>query len=293
MSTEQEFEARRARWLVGPEQLATELDDPRLRLFDTTVVMKPGPNGYDVRSGREDYLRAHLPGAAFMDLLTEFADTSHRLRFMMPPAPQLFASLGRIGIDRASRVVLYNSGPSWWATRAFFMLRAAGIDAVRVLDGGLEAWQRSRGAIEAGERLYPATTCSAVPIRPVFVDRDAVLGAVRSDDHVLMHALAPAVFRGEVVPYGRPGRIRGSVNVPATDLLVGDDRLFAPRAELAARMAAAGALSDRPTIAYCGGGISATTNAFALLLLGRDDVQVYDASMTEWGPDPALPMETG
>jgi thiosulfate/3-mercaptopyruvate sulfurtransferase len=109
---------------------------------------------------------------------------------------------------------------------------------------------------------------------------------------VLMHALAPAVFRGDVAPYGRPGRIPGSVNLPATELL-DDARRFVDRATLTARFAAAGALGERPTIAYCGGGISATTNAFALLLLGRDDVQIYDASMNEWGPDPNLPMESG
>lgn len=291
--TEQEGASRRAKLLIGPRQLAAELGDPALRLFDTTVVMNPGPAGYEIRSGRDDYRREHLPGAAFMDLLTEFADTTHRLRFMMPESRALLAALGRVGIDRASHVVLYNRGPSWWSTRAFFMLRAVGFDAVRVLDGGLEAWQRAGLPTEAGERTYAPTSFVAAQGKTVFVDRDAVLAAVKAGDRVLMHALAPAVFRGEVAPYGRPGRIPGSVNLPATELLEGEDRLFADDATLRTRLATAGALAARPTITYCGGGISATTNAFALLLLGRDDVQIYDASMTEWGPDPSLPMETG
>ena len=52
-----------------------------------------------------------------------------------------------------------------------------------------------------------------------------------------------------------------------------------------------GLLDGRGVIAYCGGGISATTDAFALHLLGHEDVAIYDASMNEWGPDASLPME--
>jgi len=278
--------------LIDTATLQTLLDDPTLRVFDTTVHLAPKPGGYEVRSGRADYLAAHIPGAGFLDLLEEFADTSHRLRFMMPPREQLIAAAGRLGIGPGTRVVLYNSGPTWWATRAFFMFRAVGFDAVQVLDGGLDRWRADQRPLESGERRYPEARFEPGASREVFVDRATVLDAVTRRDRVLMHALAPAVFRGEVAPYGRPGRIAGSVNLPATDLLA-DDRRFLDRDTLASRLSQVGALGDRPTITYCGGGISATTNAFALLLLGRDDVQIYDASMNEWGPDPSLPMETG
>ena len=56
---------------------------------------------------------------------------------------------------------------------------------------------------------------------------------------------------------------------------------------------AAGALGERPVIAYCGGGISATVDLFALSLLGREDARLYDGSLTEWTRDPALPVEVG
>jgi thiosulfate/3-mercaptopyruvate sulfurtransferase len=278
--------------LIDTAALQDQLGDPQLRIFDTTVHLAPRPGGYEVRSGHEDYVAAHIPGAAFLDLLTEFADNAHSLRFMMPPRAQLIAAAGRIGIGPQTRVVLYNSGPTWWATRAFFMFRAVGFDAVQVLDGGFDRWRAQARPVESGERNYPPARFQPGTPRTVFVDRTDVLAAVRSGDRVLMHALAPAVFRGEIAPYGRPGRIAGSVNLPATELL-GDDRRFLEPAALAARLDSVGALADRPTITYCGGGISATTNAFALLLAGRDDVQIYDASMNEWGPDPSLPMETG
>ena len=53
------------------------------------------------------------------------------------------------------------------------------------------------------------------------------------------------------------------------------------------------ALEAGRIITYCGGGIAASSDAFALALLGRDDVAVYDASLSEWARDPTLPMQTG
>ena len=279
--------------LISPDELAPILSEPTLRLFDTTVHMRPGPAGLEISSGRDSWQQAHIPGAAFMDLLTDLADPNHRLRFMMPPEEQLVRVLSGLGIDRTCRVVLYNAGPTWWSTRAFFMLRAVGFDSVQVLDGGLDRWRLEQRPLESGVRSYGPTTFTVGERRAVFVDKHSVLSAMQTRDRHLMHALSPAVFRGDVISYGRPGHIPGSVNLFATGLLDPVTQSFLPRDQLRHRLADAGVLDEKPTVAYCGGGISATTNAFALLLLGRDDVQIYDASMTEWGPDPTLPMETG
>lgn len=42
-----------------------------------------------------------------------------------------------------------------------------------------------------------------------------------------------------------------------------------------------------PKLHYTVGG------AFALALIGGDQVSVYDGSLNEWGGDPSLPMRTG
>ena len=52
-------------------------------------------------------------------------------------------------------------------------------------------------------------------------------------------------------------------------------------------------MKAKRVITYCGGGISATTDSFALMLLGHKNVSLYDGSMSEWAADPSLPMETG
>ncbi|HEV2099549.1 MAG TPA: rhodanese-like domain-containing protein, partial [Stellaceae bacterium] len=92
--------------------------------------------------------------------------------------------------------------------------------------------------------------------------------------------------------YGRLGRIKGSVNVPAAHLLDPSTGAFLPPEELRRRFEAVGAF-DKQVITYCGGGIAASADALALVMLGHPKVRLYDASMSEWANDPSLPMETG
>ncbi len=280
--------------LIDAPTLFAQLQDPALRILDTTVQMagKPG-GGYSIASGRDAYRAAHLPGAGFIDVLESLSDTGHRLRFMMPTEEQFVREMSAVGVGPDSRVVLYNSGPSWWATRVWFMLREFGFDRAQVLDGGLEAWRHAGLPLSDAACAYPRAQFVPGPRRTVFVGKEAVLNAVRRRDSHLVNALSPDVFRGETVNYGRPGRIRGSVNVFARDLLDADTQRFRPAPVLRDRLASAGVLDGKPVIHYCGGGISATTDAFAMLLLGHDNVSIYDASMTEWGPDESLPMESG
>ncbi len=108
-----------------------------------------------------------------------------------------------------------------------------------------------------------------------------------------MNALGPQFHRGlEPSRYGRPGRVPGSVNVPAATLVDPETKRFVSPADALARFAAAGVTKDRHVIAYCGGGISATIDLFLLHQLGFDDLTLYDGSMGEWAKDPSLPIET-
>ena len=281
-------------WLISTAELALELANPRLRLFDTHVFLTPKPGGgYELQSGLESWRQSHIPGASFIDLQADLSDPDHRLRYMMPPDDFFVAAMSRLGVGAGHQVVLYNRGATWWATRVFFMLRAHGFDAVRVLDGGFDKWQQEGRPLQSGATWYPPATFSSGARRSIFVGKDTVLQAVHSGTQVLVNALAPEVFSGKLASYGRPGRIAGSCNLPARDLLDPVTQAFLAPEQLRAQLGAAGLLGEKPVISYCGGGISATTNAFALLLLGREDVTIYDASMNEWGPDPTLPMETG
>jgi thiosulfate/3-mercaptopyruvate sulfurtransferase len=285
--------------LVGPETLAEHLEDPALRLFDASVQLLRAPEGgpYEVQSGRAAYEREHIPGAVFADIADDLSDPQSSLPFTLPSAERFAAQAGRLGIGEGRHVVVYAQDKPMWATRLWWQLRFFGFDAVSVLDGGLPAW-RAAGLPKssAAARYRPARFVAKPRARWLArrADVEGVLAAGEGNATCLLNALTPAVFRGEgPSSYSRPGRIPGSVNVPWSALIDPATNRFHPVAELRRELGMAGALGPASVIAYCGGGISATVDLFALSLLGHEPARLYDGSLTDWTRDPALPVEVG
>lgn len=289
------MDIRNARGLVSADWLQAHLNDPALRLFDVTVHLRPAtPGPYRVESGRADYDAGHIPGAAFLDLAADLSDPASPLNFTHLSADRLAGALGRAGIGDGSCVVAYSSSTPMWATRLWWMLRAAGFENAAVLDGGLSAWKAAGRALETGSCAYAPTAPPRLAERAgAWADKADVLAAIGDSGVCTINALAAGVHSGEAATnYGRKGHIKGSVNVPYAGLVDYMGR-YVDDARLRELFEAVGALHRPRVICYCGGGISATMDALALTRLGHTSVAVYDGSMSEWSRDPALPMETG
>jgi thiosulfate/3-mercaptopyruvate sulfurtransferase len=285
--------------LISTDELARMLGSPDLRVYDCTTYLEPTPPGsedpYIAVPGIRTFEQGHIPGADFLDLQGEFSDQGTRLRFMMPSTLQLEAAFGRHGLDRAKRVVLYSIGSMMWATRFWWMLKALGFDGAAVLDGGFDKWKAENRPLETGRaKGYPPATFKAMPRPGFFVDSRTVAGALGDPGTVIVNALGPQFHKGlEPSRYGRPGRVPGSVNVPAATLIDPATKGFTGLGDAAAKFEAQGVAKDRKVICYCGGGISATIDLFLLHQLGYDNLTLYDGSMGEWAKDPSLPIETG
>ena len=280
-------------YLISPEELAADLDNPNRRIFDATVFLGRSPSGgYRAESGLEKYGQGHIPGAAFLDLIEAASDTSTGLGFTLPPAAQLEALFRSLGVSDDSEVVLYCTGHMMWATRAWWLFHYCGHRQVRVLNGGFQAWRDGSLPVTTETPEHPAGTFTARPRPELFADRDAVLAAIGDASVCTVNALSPDVHSGESdMSYGRKGHIAGSVNVFYDELL--EEGRFRGVDGLRTALEAKGLLSAPRVISYCGGGISATIDAFACLLAGQERVAVYDGSMSEWVRDESLPMETG
>jgi thiosulfate/3-mercaptopyruvate sulfurtransferase len=284
--------------LISTAVLSSLIGQPSLRVYDCTTYLEPTPPGSDdpyvAVPGLKTFEEAHVPGADFLDLQGEFSDASTRLRFMMPATAQLEAAFGRHGLAVNSRVVLYSIGTMMWATRFWWMLRSLGFDGAAVLDGGFDKWKAEGRPTERGPaRGYPTTTFTATPRSGFFVDKRAVLAATKEPGTVIVNALGPQFHKGlEPSRYGRPGRVPGSVNVPAATLVSPTRKDFTTLSDAGTRFAAQGVTKDKRVICYCGGGISATIDLFLLHQLGHDALTLYDGSMGEWAKDPSLPIET-
>jgi thiosulfate/3-mercaptopyruvate sulfurtransferase len=291
--------------LVEPGWLADRLSDPDLRVLDCTVELRIDPDTGEVttRSGRDGWVDRRVPGSAFADLLEEFSETDDPDFWLQAPDAEGFATaMERLSVGDDSRVVLYDTTDSnIWAARLWWLLRAYGFDRAGVLDGGLRGWADGDRPVETGppgDAVAPTVTFSPDPRPELLADREEVLAAVDDGDRCLVNALRSADHVGDgPVKYGRPGRIPSSVNVPASwddhGVVDPDTARYRPREELRRLFAGVGATDSDRVITYCGGAIAASSVAFALHLVGVEDVAVYDGSLAEWGRDPELPMTSG
>jgi thiosulfate/3-mercaptopyruvate sulfurtransferase len=274
--------------LVDPLWLAEHLDASDLRVLETTAWLDPAEGKpYEIRSGRPAWEKAHIAGSAFADVIHDLAEPHPSLNFTFPTPERFKAGMEALGVGDGTAVVLYDRNGMTWSTRLWWLLRVYGFDNAGVLDGGWHGWE---GPISDDPAPSHPDAHFTPRLRPALL---ASLDEVAAGPPCLLNALAPDVFRGETNRYGRAGRIPGSVNVYAKALVDPESgRLLGPEM-LRERLGAVGALGDERVVAYCGAGVSATLDVFALTLLGKEDVAVYDGSMSEWIADPARPLDVG
>ena len=274
--------------LVNTDWLRQHLGDPDLVVIDATVIIQPDADGnLQSINGRANYESGHIPTARFADLMGELSDQDSPLQFGMPSPEQFAAAMGRLGVGDDSRVVLYDAMGSSWAARVWWMLRWIGFDRAALLDGGFAAWTEAGGDLST-EPVNPVPRVLTVSLRPeIIADQEEVRASIGNDAVRLIDVLPPIHYRGEWTMYDQPGHIPGAVNIPVMSLF-DETGGMRPDDELAALL---GDEKDKRTITYCGGGIAASAEAFALTRLGFKDVAIYAASLEEWTANPENPME--
>ncbi len=258
---------KRSDILVEPSELLSSIGDPKLKIFDATYFMgRPDsePTAYD------QYLLGHIPSAGFWDHQL-FSDKKSKYPFTLLDDELLEEQIGRVGIDNTSAVVVYSAAGIPWATRAWWVLRYAGLSNVRVLNGGLAAWQAAGGELEQGEVSYTPARFTLKPRKAMFAGKHDVKAAIDRGEVCTLNSLPYEAYSKE--------HIKGSSHSSITAILkAGEGYLSCDNI--------ASALSDhlnkQEVICYCGGGIAATANAVGCLLAGHENVRVYDGSMSEW-----------
>jgi thiosulfate/3-mercaptopyruvate sulfurtransferase len=256
--------------LVSPSELAAMLKDPAV------VVVAVGTNPADFELG-------HVPGARFV-LYGDFAIDTDGLQSELPPIDQLRRVLANAGINDRSKVVIYGSTIA--ATRLFFTLDYFGHPNARVLNGGLNAWKESGGAIEEGppqirHRLDTDLTPKVQSQR--VVSADWIKERLSSPKMTLLDARPDAEFTGS--DGGMNGaHVKG--HLPDARQLVWNTLLdssgrFLPDAELKKKYDAIGAAKGTPLVSYCMVGMRASVTYFVARHLGYD-ARMYDGSIVDW-----------
>jgi thiosulfate/3-mercaptopyruvate sulfurtransferase len=274
--------------LVSAAWLQEHLGDPDLVVLDATVVIESDAAGnFQSVNGRASFEEGHIPGAGFADLMGELSDPDAEFQYTLPSPEAFAAAMGALGVGDDTRVVLYDRMGMPWAARVWWMLRWIGFDNAALLDGGLNAWTEAGGELST-EPVARSPRTLSVNLRPGLIADQAEVRASIDDESIQLIDVLPEIhYRGEWTMYERPGHIPGAVNIP-TGRMFDEAGRFRSDEELAPLF---GESDSARTIAYCGGGIAASIDAFVLTRLGFSDVAIYDGSLDEWTSNPDNPME--
>ena len=264
--------------LVSAEWLHEHLADPDLRIIDFRWYLLD-------RSGHDEYLLGHIPGAAFMDL-DVVTGREGGGRHPLPTAAQFEHAMQEAGVSSSSRVVVYDDATAApTAARLWFLLGLFGHRAQAVLDGGLQAWG---SRLEREEpRVDPGDFRSAAPHMSRVLDCQGV-GVLSGVP--LIDARLGERYRGEKEPIDpKAGHIPGALNLPYA-ATVGPDGRFKSPGELRRLFQSLGATDG--AVFYCGSGVNASQQLLAMEIAGLPNARLYAGSWSDWS-NRDLPVATG
>ena len=274
--------------LVDVAWLTEHLTDPQILIVDTRWYLMNPPQG------AIEYAESHIRGAIHLsidkDLSADPFDGPGR--HPLPSPDRVCTTFSAAGIDPSVHVVVYDSAGGSIATRLWWMLRYYGHTAVSILDGGWQAWQAASGATASGIENRQSRTFVGSPDSSLVVDADVVESVRLEADVALIDARAHERYTGEVEPLGpRAGHIPGAISLPFAGNLT-PAGTFKSLAELRERYVAAGIPAANHIICYCGSGVTATHDIFALHLIGRH-ARLYQGSWSDWASTEHRPIHTG
>jgi thiosulfate/3-mercaptopyruvate sulfurtransferase len=278
--------------LITPEQLAIRLSQPDLLLLDCRFALDD--SGY----GKRVFAEGHLPGAHFLDLQEDLSGPvvpGATGRHPLPDASALAARLASIGLSHDSHVVIYDDGNSSFAARVWWLLYWLGKrEAVALLDGGLQAWKEHGGLLTTDEVHPLQGDFWGQPDDALLVDAARLQQDIsHARELTLLDARAEPRFLGEVEPIDPvAGHIPGASCFPFTGNLDGHGR-FHSAEQLHTRFEALASDASRTVVAYCGSGVTACHNLFAMSLAGLPMGKLYAGSWSEWITNPNRPVATG
>lgn len=245
--------------------------------YDKVVVI-------DARADKE-YAKGHVPGAINI--------TWQMLSNMQPKQgepgwgvvlgkEELEKKLGSFGIDGSKDIVIYNDPKGLGEDgRVLWMLRIAGLENTRLLDGGYPMWLKA-----GGEESKDVPQITAVDFK-IANYNDSTLATTdmvkeKLGTAKLVDTRSPEEFEGKT-DHGEKvrGHIPGAIHLHYQDLYNVDGTVKSI-ADLKAVFEGKGLKPEDEIITYCTVGIRSGFTAEMMRMVGYKNVRNYNASFSEW-----------
>ena len=265
---------------VQPHWLLLHHRESELRILDVRWSLTGGAD-------EASYHVGHIPGATFVDLDRTLAGPAGpKGRHPLPDPEEFGRTMRAAGISATSRVVVYDQ-VTGAAARAWWLLRASGLEQVAVLEGGLEAYSAAGGALSQRVPDLPPGDLNPSSFTG-HVSADLIPG-LQEQGYMVLDARTHDRYRGVPNPLDpRPGHLPGAKSLPWTEVFPQGYRLHPDTVrERLHRLGHSG----EPIIAYCGSGVTACALLMALEGAGVKNLHLYPGSWSEWAADPSRPVE--
>ena len=274
--------------VIAADKLKTRLGGTDLVILDCRgSLTTPG-------AGKLLFDAGHIPGASYIDMVRDITGKRTGQNGRTPMAdPGVFAeTLRRLGVNRTSNVVIYDSGLMNFAPRVWFTVRSVGLVNAFVLDGGFAAWEKASYPIETVDRpKTPGDFTAEASLERIFLTQE-IEQNLFTHRFLLIDARIEDVYLGEGSgPDLKGGHIPGSINHP-NRLNIGSDGKLLNKDSLRQIFTRLSQGHPERVVHTCGSGIAACGNLLAMRHAGLVSAGVYIGSFSEWISNPAHLIST-